>query len=1054
MTDPSNTPTPDEVSALFEGKKKKKKARSEEDDHQVTVQIQLNARYRVFDLSGNVPFSIVFGLVRKAFSDKDPRPLIIHTHRSVLDIPHALVKGMLTLHVHEGDREVPVDVSRLPHTQDNEGTSITLPSPLERTDNRRRCMTVYEYIIKPSSALGSLFEVGKRYSVRVHPAYQDTSFSSYEYLHQEEAVDRQQQVSEKPKALTTIAHGRALFRAISSVPVPPILQTRMRLWPSASSEEGEVPAQLEISVENTGSEPITVRTRGRQRFLVAQDPVFDAEGEAADDARPRMIDESSLAPASSLQIIDTTTAEKVWEAAKPGPCGGASNPKKTDDTRPKLETLATLKPGKPLSKQVVISQLLAKLPDGKYGVRMEPRGMWWCVGDRGDFANAGEERLPQHLWNTAILPAILECSLPSSTTTFDLAVALPPHTDYIPGDDNMTDAFNAITHGALRQITEGNPVENPILQCVQIKPMAQGAGGTERWRVVFNDTTNFIQGMLSSQSNHLITEGHLKKGSVCRLTQYQANFVKDKHILIIMNLDVLHEYGEQEKLGQPVALEAAKPEAQEDVKPQPGNIAGNNFYGQKPQQAQPQQQQRSLPSRTNGASHGGAHGNITPIEAVSPYQHKWTIKARCTSKGEIKTWHNKSSTGKLFSANFLDETSEIRATMFNEQCDQWYDVLQEGSVYYISTPCRVQLAKKQFSNLPNDYELTFERDTQVEKADDEGVPQVKYSFTNLESLQNVDKDTVTDVIGVLSEVGELNEIVSKTTSKPYSKRELTLVDDTGYNVRLTIWGKVAESFDASPEAVVAFKGVKVSDFGGRSLSLLSSGSMNIDPDIDEAFKLKGWYQANGSTTQFASHANTMATVGATSGGRKDDTKTIQQIRDENLGMTDDTDWFTLKATIVYIKQDNFAYPACQTTDPQPCNKKVNEENGAWRCEKCNKAWDAPKYRYIMSVNVSDHTGQMWLSCFDDVGQAVLGMPANELMAAKEEGDDKRVTDAFAEANCKSFVFKCRCKMDNYMDQQRVRYQVQYANNIDFVRESKKLADIIKLYNNASDTLFV
>ncbi|EME81073.1 uncharacterized protein MYCFIDRAFT_29007 [Pseudocercospora fijiensis CIRAD86] len=621
----------------------------------------------------------------------------------------------------------------------------------------------------------------------------------------------------------------------------------------------------------------------------------------------------------------------------------------------------------------------------------------------------------------------------------------------------MTDAFNAITHGALRQITEGNPVENPILQCVQIKPMAQGAGGTERWRVVFNDTVNFIQGMLSSQSNHLITDGHLKKGSVCRLTQYQANFVKDKHILIIMNLDVLHEYGEQDKLGSPVALDAAKPEAQEDVKPQPGNIAGNNFYGQKPQQAQlqQQQQQRSLPSRTNGASHGGAHGNITPIEAVSPYQHKWTIKARCTSKGDIKTWHNKNGEGKLFSANFLDETSEIRATMFNEQCDQWYDVLQEGSVYYISSPCKVQLAKKQFSNLPNDYELTFERDTQVEKADDEGVPQVKYSFTNLESLQNVEKDTVTDVIGVLADVGEVNEIVSKTTSKPYSKRELTLVDDTGYNVRLTIWGKVAESFDASPEAVVAFKGVKVSDFGGRSLSLLSSGSMNIDPDIDEAYKLKGWYQANGSTTQFASHANTMATVGATSGGRKDDTKTIQQVRDENLGMTDATDWFTLKATIVYIKQDNFAYAACQTTDPQPCNKKVTEvDNGSWRCEKCEKNWDAPKYRYIMSVNVSDHTGQLWLSCFDDVGQAMLGMPANELMVAKEEGDEKRVTDAFADANCKSFVFKCRCKMDNYQDQQRVRYQVQYANNIDFVRESKRLADIIKLYNSASDTLFV
>jgi replication factor A1 len=61
----------------------------------------------------------------------------------------------------------------------------------------------------------------------------------------------------------------------------------------------------------------------------------------------------------------------------------------------------------------------------------------------------------------------------------------------------MGDAANAISVGALRRITEGETVENPVLQCVQIKPMAKGQGGQERWRIVFNDTVNFIQGMMS-----------------------------------------------------------------------------------------------------------------------------------------------------------------------------------------------------------------------------------------------------------------------------------------------------------------------------------------------------------------------------------------------------------------------------------------------------------------------------------------------------------------------------------------------------------------------------
>lgn len=186
-------------------------------------------------------------------------------------------------------------------------------------------------------------------------------------------------------------------------------------------------------------------------------------------------------------------------------------------------------------------------------------------------------------------------------------------------------------------------------------------------------------------------------------------------ILVIINTEVLSEYGESEKLGTPVALEVLKGEPQEETK-QPGGISSNGFYGNKPPQAAASAPQKSLPSRSNGGPpKDSSHGNIYPIEALSPYQHKWTIKARCTHKGDVKTWHNKNGEGKLFSVNFLDESGEIRATGFNDAVDSWYDIITEGSVYYVSSPCRVNLAKKQFSNVNNDYELTFERDTVIEK---------------------------------------------------------------------------------------------------------------------------------------------------------------------------------------------------------------------------------------------------------------------------------------------------------------------------------------------------
>jgi len=296
----------------------------------------------------------------------------------------------------------------------------------------------------------------------------------------------------------------------------------------------------------------------------------------------------------------------------------------------------------------------------------------------------------------------------------------------------------------------------------------------------------------------------------------------------------------------------------------------------------------------------------------------------------------------------------------------------------------------------------------------DGVPQVRFNFTNIADLQTVEKDTTIDTIGVLKEVGETSQITSKTTSKPYDKRELTLVDDTNYSVRLTIWGNTATSFDVAPDSVIAFKGVKVSDFGGRSLSLLSSGSMTVDPDIDQAHRLKGWYDAQGRSDTFTSHASLGSSVGM-AGGRNEAYKTIIQVQDENLGLSENTDYFTTKATIIYVKQESITYPACLSVD---CNKKVVQvDSGEWRCERCDKTHAKPEYRYILTVNVSDHTGQFRLSCFDDVGRLIMGMSADQLMELKEN-DEVAAAAVFQEVNCKSWIFKCRAKMDNYQDQQR------------------------------------
>ena len=108
---------------------------------------------------------------------------------------------------------------------------------------------------------------------------------------------------------------------------------------------------------------------------------------------------------------------------------------------------------------------------------------------------------------------------------------------------------------------------------------------------------------------------------------------------------------------------------------------------------------------------------------------------------------------------------------------------------------------------------------------------------------------MTDVIGVCKNASEITTIITKTSNRKLNKRELDLVDRSGCVVTCTLWEAEAEEFDGSSFPVVAIKGAKVSDFGGRSLSTVMNSIMVANPDIPEAHKLRGWFDSVGKTEQ-------------------------------------------------------------------------------------------------------------------------------------------------------------------------------------------------------------
>ena len=161
-----------------------------------------------------------------------------------------------------------------------------------------------------------------------------------------------------------------------------------------------------------------------------------------------------------------------------------------------------------------------------------------------------------------------------------------------------------------------------------------------------------------------------------------------------------------EKLGDPKSLDTSPVESTAKVSNAPARSLETSTVVQQPAQPAPQAS-RAPDGRERSAP-------IFPIEGLSPYQNKWTIKARVTQKSEIKHWSNAKGEGKLFSMTLMDETGEIKATAFNQVVDELFGRVEEGKVYYVSR-ARVNMAKKKFSHLQNQYELSLERTTEIEE---------------------------------------------------------------------------------------------------------------------------------------------------------------------------------------------------------------------------------------------------------------------------------------------------------------------------------------------------
>ncbi|KAF2789759.1 hypothetical protein K505DRAFT_89779 [Melanomma pulvis-pyrius CBS 109.77] len=383
--------------------------------NELRIHTHIHSRYQVFDVSGKLQFSIVFSLCRRSPADTDPRSLLLQIAGSVLDVPYALAHGLLTLHkqnAQDATQWVEEDLSRLDKVAAKGQETISLPSPVNRTEHWRDAFTVYQCHIDVNGVLASVLEPGKKYRIALKS--EDLGVKRWAYSAQKQFVDSDGKPSHDYEAAKLVnsksTSGNATFKVVKSLPWPPRVETRMRLCAASPSYGSTLTnvnlgsgTTLEVSVVNTGSDTVTVQTRGHQTFLIPWGP-FQPEADA-DDHRMRIIDASPHKPSiSSLQVVDSATGEVVRGNEKGG-TGPLIDPKV--DQRPKVEDLLTLDPETPVVRVIDIGMLVNGLEDGQYKIRMQPKGCrWWHGVVEKEVGEDG--RVLAHLNKILTVPLMLE----------------------------------------------------------------------------------------------------------------------------------------------------------------------------------------------------------------------------------------------------------------------------------------------------------------------------------------------------------------------------------------------------------------------------------------------------------------------------------------------------------------------------------------------------------------------------------------------------------------------------------------------------------------------
>lgn len=276
-------------------------------------------------------------------------------------------------------------------------------------------------------------------------------------------------------------------------------------------------------------------------------------------------------------------------------------------------------------------------------------------------------------------------------------------------------------------------------------------------------------------------------------------------------------------------------------------------------------------------------------------------------------------------------------------------------------------------------------------------------------------NSIVDIIGVVLSTSPMSTIWRRDGSETLRKT-ITLKDIPGYNIDVTLWGEHCDSIgqhlgeiQSSDQAqTIVVKGGCIVDFNGRTIGIVSTNNVILNLEVPNSTQLKSWF----SDTNFNASSPSVSRNYNNFSSKTNRQKMIYELN--TIQSYEKAEWVAVFGPITNINVNDFNFLSCPKSfnDMQCMKKVIYHSNDLWHCTKCSGDFSKCDYRYLLKLELHDHTSQIPnVKTFDGVTSQLMGILAKNLFLLFNEPDVMH--KIVSRVACHHFLFTLSIKLESF-----------------------------------------